>query len=110
VRFWKRLSEELRGSSPANTSVEEVFWPGDLLPNDRPDVRILSWGYDTTVTKGWHQANKNNLFAHAKDFLYALERERPLGRSLIFVAHSLGGIMVKEMLRRYVLPVRLDQS
>ena len=79
---------------------DEVFWPQDLLPRDRPDVRILTFGYDTIVTRGWQPANKNNLFAHARDLLYALERERPLRRPLIFVAHSLGGIMVKEVLRR----------
>jgi len=45
---------------------DEVFWPQDLLPRDRPDVRIPTFGYDTIVTRGWQPANKNNLFAHAR--------------------------------------------
>lgn len=94
------VSDDSLVRSGNDISSSEVFWPQDLLPNDRPDVRILTWGYDTVVTKGWQRANKNNLFAHAKDFLYALERVRPSQRPIVFVAHSLGGIMVKEVLRR----------
>jgi hypothetical protein len=117
LRFWKRehrvasadtslsssFSSLTVGAYPTNAAHDgptEVFWPKDLLPIDRPDVRILTWGYDTIVTRGWQPVNKNNLFAHARDLLYALERERPLRRPIIFVAHSLGGIMVKEVLRR----------
>lgn len=75
-----------------------VHWPKDLLPTDCPNTRIMTWGYDTIVTKGIAApTNKSNIFAHAKDLLYALDRERPQGRPLIFVAHSLGGIVVKEV-------------
>jgi putative lipase involved disintegration of autophagic bodies len=44
--------------------------------------------------------NKNNVFLHAKDLLVPLKRERPEAQLIIFVAHSLGGILVKEVLRR----------
>jgi hypothetical protein len=75
-----------------------VYWPRDLLPTDCPKARIMTWGYDTVVTKGIASpVNKSNIFTHAKDLLYALDRERPQGRPLIFVAHSLGGIVVKEV-------------
>jgi len=81
-------------------NAEHVFWPRDLLPRECGRARILTWGYNTIVTKGYKSVNKNNIFAHAKNLLAALKRERPERRPIIFVAHSLGGILVKEVLRR----------
>ncbi|KAK0613645.1 hypothetical protein B0T14DRAFT_283067 [Immersiella caudata] len=76
-----------------------VFWPADLLPTTCPRARVLVHGYDTKVTNYLaSSSNKNSIFSHAKDLLFALSREALPGRPLIFVAHSLGGIVVKEML------------
>ncbi|KAI0418466.1 hypothetical protein F5X98DRAFT_338140 [Xylaria grammica] len=77
-----------------------VFWPADLLPMELPRARILVFGYDTVVAK--HQfagaVNKNSIFAHSKDLVNELSRTRPLGRPVMFVTHSLGGIVIKESL------------
>jgi hypothetical protein len=75
-----------------------VFWPADLLPKECPGARILVYGYDTKVTKYLKgSTNKSSILSHSKDMLYALSRERKLDRPLIIVAHSLGGIIVKEV-------------
>jgi hypothetical protein len=78
--------------------ITPVFWPADLLSKECPNARILVYGYDTVVTKYLTGAtNKNSIVSHSKDLLHALSRERLLDRRLIFIAHSLGGIVVKEV-------------
>jgi hypothetical protein len=53
-----------------------VYWPQGLLPDGCPNARIMTWGYDTVVSKGYTAADNSSIFAHAKDLLYALDRNR----------------------------------
>ncbi|KAI1081312.1 hypothetical protein F5B20DRAFT_535599 [Whalleya microplaca] len=80
-----------------------VYWPEDLLPLTTPGARVLTYGYDTHIghTMG-RPVTENTVYDIAWDFLLDLEAERRKGplRPLLFIAHSLGGIIVKEMLRR----------
>ncbi|KAF2179315.1 WD40 repeat-like protein [Zopfia rhizophila CBS 207.26] len=80
----------------------DVFWPGDLLKEDIPKARIMTFGYNTKVTQGYQAAHQGNIFSHARDLLYGLDQKRRkvVDRDLVFIAHSLGGILVKEVLRR----------
>lgn len=100
-------------SSVADTDLEDappdqkhgekpVFWPRDLLQDDFPKARVMTFGYDSKVTRGYKPANQGNILSHARNLLYAIEgkrRNKP-ERPLVFIAHSLGGILVKEVLRR----------
>jgi hypothetical protein len=81
---------------------KDVFWPRDLLMDDFPAARIMTFGYNTNITQGYEPANQSNIFSHARDLLYGLEakRRQTPNRDLVFIAHSLGGIVVKEVLRR----------
>ena len=54
-----------------------VFWPFDLLRGDCPNARIITWGYNSVITKFFDGAvNQGSIFAHAKDLLFDLSRER----------------------------------
>ncbi|KAI4264921.1 MAG: hypothetical protein L6R35_007272 [Caloplaca aegaea] len=68
-----------------------------------PSARILTYGYDTKVRHALRApVSQNNVYDIALDFLGILETERRSqpSRPLMFIAHSLGGIVVKELLRQ----------
>ena len=58
-----------------------VFWPTDLLPEDVPNVRIISYGYESEVLKMFASANTNNLYQHAQNMLADIQRIRSEVRS-----------------------------
>ncbi len=95
-------SDNAAGARNEAPEAKEVFWPEDFLKEDLPTARIMTFGYDSIITQGYHPSNQGNIFSHARNLLYGLEaKRRPAPhRQLIFVAHSLGGILVKEVLRR----------
>ncbi len=80
-------------------TVCRAFWPSDLLPADCPDARIMTWGYDANLIDEGHVPERL-FFANAELFLNQLSLVRPLGRSIILIAHSLGGIILKEVCPR----------
>ncbi|KAL8299073.1 hypothetical protein RB593_009129 [Gaeumannomyces tritici] len=74
-------------------------WPGTLLSQKLKNARILTYGYDAYVLRR-SVASNNRLSDHAKNFLNDLTTDRAScearSRPLIFVAHSLGGLVCKE--------------
>ncbi|CAH0021695.1 unnamed protein product [Clonostachys rhizophaga] len=91
----------LSEADDTKNALEALFWPADLLPLECPNSRVLMYGYDSKITKYTSGAtNKSSLLSHSKDLLFSLARHGVHNRPLIFVAHSLGGIVVKEMLGR----------
>ncbi|KAI9745365.1 MAG: hypothetical protein M1835_002606, partial [Candelina submexicana] len=81
---------------------KSVFWPAEVLPDDHSDVRILTFGYDSNIINLGGPVDKNNISQHGRALLSAVLNDRrqqeSLARPLIFVAHSLGGLLVKEAL------------
>ncbi|KAF1353323.1 hypothetical protein BDV97DRAFT_290489 [Delphinella strobiligena] len=76
-----------------------VHWPSACLKNAIPDARIISFGYDADIAHWWRQASTSRLHNHAEDLVVRLVHCRQAtqteDRKIIFVAHSLGGLVVE---------------
>ena len=74
-------------------------WPKNLLPVNVPKARLLTFGYNAYIAKRG-AAVLSQLVDHSKDFLNALTSLRHVTATstqpLIFVAHSLGGLVCKD--------------
>lgn len=94
----------LRGDAFDTWTVDGVCWPRDLLPQSVKDVRILSWSYDSSIAEISSFSSQNSIFAHAENLLGDLanvrETEHESIRPIVFVGHSLGGLVIKEALCR----------
>ncbi|VUC34820.1 unnamed protein product [Clonostachys rosea] len=76
-----------------------LIWLRDFLPEDIPNTRILVYGYDSAITD---KDNKISITGLAKGFLESCkafrEATETTRRPIIFIGHSLGGLLIKEAL------------
>lgn len=76
-----------------------VYWLKDCLPHDLDSARIMSFGYNAAAAFGRTTAD---VIDHSKNLLSSLinkrEDDEEIDRPIIFIAHSLGGIVVKQVL------------
>ncbi|KAF8530880.1 hypothetical protein BDD12DRAFT_767720, partial [Trichophaea hybrida] len=74
-------------------------WPRDLLPQDVPGARILVFGYNSNVA---FNVSNQSTREHANALLERLSASRASPqariRPIIFVGHSLGGLLIKQAL------------
>jgi protein SERAC1 len=78
-----------------------VPWPEELLSQDIPDARIITYGYDADVVHWTRPASQNTVREHARNLvndLAVIRQKIPksVGRPIIFVAHSLGGLVCED--------------
>lgn len=87
----------LQGHATKTWTTSSLCWPKDLLPQDLPFARIITFGYHPLSTF----EPRPQIRDLAKMLLDSLASNRRLRRAvtrpLIFIAHSLGGLIVKEV-------------
>ena len=86
----------------------ENFWPS-WLGEDLPDVAVWSLGYENAALQSRRLSFLGRpglrgfampLVDRAKDVLNCLERKQIGLRPLVFITHSMGGLLVKQLLRK----------
>ncbi|KAF8518534.1 hypothetical protein BU17DRAFT_48556 [Hysterangium stoloniferum] len=80
------------------TGKQEKLWLRDFLPQKIPYSRILTYGYDAN-THGQSQLSEQTIEDHGETLISKLALFRrgsnTMERAIIFIAHSLGGIVLK---------------
>lgn len=91
-------------TTPASKkSKRDVFWPTELLPATLKSAkaRVLVYGYNADVFAFNGSASSDMIHQHAQTLLANFAAERKLEERsevpILWVAHSLGGILVKRV-------------
>ncbi|NWS39396.1 SRAC1 protein, partial [Probosciger aterrimus] len=103
-KTWRQQDTDRRSDKKASEGQEEYSqcWPKTWLASDCPALRVISVEYDTDLSD-WKA--KCPVEAHRKSIAYRshelLDKLRAAGigdRPLVWVSHSMGGLLVKKML------------
>jgi hypothetical protein len=92
----------LGGDSRASWSSESGYWP-EWVGEDNPSARVsaVSYPYDLSLFRRRSMTIRD----HAIALLELLTAHDVGTRPLVFIAHSLGGVVVKELLRQATMLV-----
>lgn len=78
----------------------QCYWPHQLFPTDFPKCRVMTYGYDSQVTH-WFSgpAMSLDIYSYGESLLNGLEAKRRADprRRLVFIVHSLGGLILKDV-------------
>lgn len=101
-------------SGEASETLGSCYWPWDLLPSDFENIRILVYGYESDPSHFYKAPTQMNISQHGRNLLEEVvsRRNKCKTRPIIFVAHSLGGIIVKDAIvesRKYVQQPRMQE-
>ncbi|KAH8891923.1 hypothetical protein GQ53DRAFT_746397 [Thozetella sp. PMI_491] len=94
----------LTGDRDKTWTAEDAFepWPKTILPSKLPTARILTFGYDASVADWRGVVSQNRIANHAWNLLTSLATHREDDdtneRPIIFVCHSLGGLVCEDAL------------
>ncbi len=74
------------------------IWLRDALPYELPGARVLTYGYDTRLSGSHSFQNLEDVASKFRVSLRIALGNRPPDRPLVFIAHSLGGLVLKQAL------------
>ncbi|KIV92177.1 polyubiquitin [Exophiala mesophila] len=75
------------------------LWLEDFLPEAMPNARIMTFGYDSSLLLSRSKAGIEDFALDLLNRIWMLRQtQKTKARPLIFVAHSLGGVVVKKAL------------
>ena len=75
-----------------------VVWPETLLPKILPGVRVMSFGYNGDMYRNNSVAGIRGNAGALLSQLRSLRRNADPNRPIVFVAHCLGGLIVKQVI------------
>ncbi|KAL5592378.1 hypothetical protein FOBRF1_013404 [Fusarium oxysporum] len=79
----------------------DEVWLRDFLPKDVPNIRVLLYGYDTTLPGSLSKQSIEDLGGALLEQIIAYRAgDGTSHRPIIFTGHSLGGLLIKQALVR----------
>ncbi|GFO05262.1 serine active site containing 1 [Plakobranchus ocellatus] len=95
VKTWRQRDVQDRPNS-------STCWPRDWLAKDCPNTRILSIGYHSALFRWGEQCpyeqEKRTLESRGRDLLDKLLKAGVGSRPVIWIGHSMGGLLIKQIL------------
>ena len=86
------------------------MWLRDQLPKDMPQARSVIYGYNTQLVASVSIQTVDDIAISLVDALRSVGIGSPSTKSLIFLAHSLGGIVLKKALMLLANGDQIEQS
>ncbi|KMU75721.1 hypothetical protein CISG_04895 [Coccidioides immitis RMSCC 3703] len=78
------------------SSSNNDLWLRDYLPDHIPDIRVLLYGYDSTLQGSDSKDSIEDLGTRFLETVKAFRADMTDRRPIIFIGHSLGGLLIKE--------------
>ena len=86
------------GSWQPSGGDKQFMWIRDALPKFFPFARPIIYGYDTQLCNAYSFQSVRDIALTLVNHLRVVVNSSPTKRALVFIAHSLGGIVLKEAL------------